>query len=128
LCRFPSVKATAPQDYENCLDEAVSSHDKKALNGIITTASVAETFSTTDIVTSIEEIYGTNCWEKRGPSIRLHRTTNDYLHHLQFLLKHTNFIMFIHPHLNLDKYHYNEFHKTLAAIPKRDDPLLIEIH
>ncbi len=36
--------------------------------------------------------------------------------------------MFIDPHLNPDKDHYNEFHKILAAIPKRDDPHLIEIH
>ena len=123
------VKDTIPSSYIEWCQEAVDSHNNEPLNGIITTQSVATAFSQTDIVASIEKLSSADWWRRnRSPSVRLYRTTNDYLLYLQLLLCHANSIMFIDPYFDPVKHGYREFNKLLTAIKNPDEPPVIEIH
>ncbi|MBA3923822.1 MAG: hypothetical protein H0X31_19855 [Nostocaceae cyanobacterium] len=121
------VKDVIPSTYIEWCQEAVDSHQNQPLCGVITTQSVAAEFSQTDIVASIERLSGVNWWRDRSPSVRLCRTTNDYLHHLQLLLCHANSIMFIDPYFDPMKRGYREFNRLLTAIIKPAKPV-VEIH
>ncbi|MGJ5629432.1 hypothetical protein [Nostoc sp. CALU 1950] len=126
--RVPAAQDTTPSNYLEWCHEAISSHNQEPLNGVITTQLHAVAVSKPDIVASIDKLSGADWWRNRSPSVRLHRTTNDYLRHLQLLLCHANSIMFIDPYLDPLKGHYREFNKLLAAIKNPDEPPAIEIH
>ncbi|MEH1839912.1 MAG: hypothetical protein V7L20_14370 [Nostoc sp.] len=122
------IKHAIPSSYIEWCQEAVDSHNHEPLSGVITTQSVATAFSQTNIVASIDRLSSADWWRNRSPSVRLYRTTNDYLLHLQLLLCHANSIMFIDPYFDPVKHGYREFNKLLAAIINPDEPPVIEIH
>ncbi|MBE9230452.1 hypothetical protein IQ231_01765 [Cuspidothrix issatschenkoi LEGE 03284] len=136
LRRVPAAQATTPSNYLEWCYEAISSHEQQPLTGVITTQSNATAVSKPDIVASIDKLSGADWWRKRSPSIRLYRTTNDYLRHLQLLFCNANSIMFIDPYIdpmkdgynNVNNDGYREFNQLLTAIKNPDEPPVIEIH
>ncbi|HIK09442.1 MAG TPA: hypothetical protein IGS52_04120 [Oscillatoriaceae cyanobacterium M33_DOE_052] len=123
----PSVSDKPPSDAISWCHEAVASHAKDPLNGIITTQSVAAEFASTNIVSPIDKIYSATWWQDRSPSVRLHRKTDDYLRHLKLVFAQANSIMFIDPYIDPVKHNYREFYKLLVAC-RRELPPEIEIH
>ncbi|MEB3146833.1 MAG: hypothetical protein VKL02_11960 [Cylindrospermopsis raciborskii 1523720] len=128
LRRVPAIQETVPSNYLEWCHEAIISHEQEPLNGVITTQSVATAVSQPDLVVSIDKLSSAIWWQNRSPSIRLYRTTNDYLHHLQLVFCHANSIMFIDPYIDPVNDGYTEFNKLLTAIKKNDLPPVIEIH
>ncbi|MBE9049115.1 hypothetical protein IQ243_01585 [Nostocales cyanobacterium LEGE 11386] len=128
LRRVPAIQEAIPSNYIEWCHEAIISHEQEPLNGVITTQSVATAVSKPDLVVSIDKLSGAVWWQNRSPSVRLYRTTNDYLRHLQLVFCHANSIMFIDPYIDPLNDGYIEFNKLLAAIKKNDLPPVIEIH
>ena len=133
--RFVPVALNNHQDncnnwnYQQWCDEALASHNNKALQGIITTRTVIDKFpNKPEIAASIDQLTGVNWWRSRSSSLRLHRTTNDYLKSLNLVFKCSNSIMFIDPHLSPDRRNYKEFYKLLEVISQYNSSALIEIH
>ncbi|NER22902.1 MAG: hypothetical protein F6J96_19830 [Symploca sp. SIO1C2] len=126
----PAQKAlkNCPSTYSEWCHEALESHKQEPLDGIITTKEVAKEFSGDLVVSSIERLEKVNWWNNRSSSVRLYRTTSDYINHLKLIFCHANSLMFIDPYLDPVKHNYREFSKILAAIPLRDTPPAIEIH
>jgi len=116
-------------NYEQWCGEALASHDSEALQGIITTKTVIDKFpNRSKIAASIDKLSSVEWWRSRSPSLRLHRTTNDYLKSLNLVFKCSNSIMFIDPHLSPDRRNYKEFYKLLEVISQYNNSALIEIH
>ena len=76
----------------------------------------------------IDKLNDTPWWASRSHSIRLHRTTADYLQHLDLILSCSNSLMFIDPHLDPEKRGYRDFIKLIAATTKFGKQPRIEIH
>ena len=125
---YPSAKISVPQGYTEWYEEALASHVKEPLTGIITTHSTAQCFKKKDpIIATIQKLDKALWWQSRSSSIRPQRNIEDYLKNLQKILTHSNSIMFIDPHLDPTKLQYKEFIRILSAI-RRNRPPLIEIH
>lgn len=119
--------ASIPENDEEWCREAIKSHNLKELTGIITTKNTKRSFDD-GIVGSIENLEESLWWKDRSPSIRLFRTTTEYIRHLKLILNHSKSLMFIDPYLNPSKNNYKEFIHLLKAIPTRDISPKIEIH
>jgi hypothetical protein len=128
LRRVPAIQETLPSNYLEWCHEAIISHGQEPLNGVITTQSVATAVSQPDLVVSIDKLSSAIWWQNRSPSIRLLRTTEDYIRHLHLVFCHANSIMFIDPYIDPVNDGYTEFNQLLAAIKKNDLPPVIEIH
>jgi macrodomain Ter protein organizer (MatP/YcbG family) len=121
------VLQDCPLTYKEWCDEALESHKQESLDGIITAKEVAKEFKIA-LVSSIERLDRASWWNNRSSSVRLYRTTSDYINYLKLIFCHANSLMFIDPYLDPVKFNYREFGKILAAIPLRDTPPVIEVH
>jgi hypothetical protein len=102
--------------------------ENEPLNGIIVSKDIFKSCTNTNLLASIENLDKATWWQNRSPSIRVYRTTNDYLHHLRLVFCHANSIMFIDPYIDPVKYNYREFFRLLEGVSKIDIPPCIEIH
>ncbi|MBI5605713.1 MAG: hypothetical protein HY879_20460 [Deltaproteobacteria bacterium] len=114
-------------DSEWC-EEALASHKTIPLNGIIVTDCISGLFKGQPIIAPVQKLSTTSWWSSRSPSIRPHRRIEDYKNALNLVLKHANSIMFIDPHLDPGRGHYQEFIKLLEEAGGRTPVPLIEIH
>jgi len=128
LRRVKAADNNVPVSHLDWCNEALKSHTDESLNGIIVSKDIVKNCTGGGLVASIESLDKTPWWQNRSPSVRLSRTTNDYLRHLRLLLCHANSIMFIDPYFDPVKPEYREFNQLLAAIKKNDLPPVIEIH
>lgn len=126
----PSASATdiAPANCVDWCQEALASHAINPLVGIIASNAVAHEFHDKAVVASIEKLSNASWWQARSPSLRLHRTTDDYLQHLRLVLSHAHSLMFIDPHLDPTRRGYREFVRLLQAARRPKVEPLIEIH
>lgn len=126
----PSAPAmeTVPATCIEWCQEALASHATDPLIGIIASSAVAHEFRHQTVVSPIEKLSSASWWQARSPSLRLHRTTDDYLQHLRLVLSHANSLMFIDPHLDPTRQGYREFVRLLQATRRPKVEPLIEIH
>lgn len=126
-CSTPYLSPNPSSDHEWC-EEALGSHNKMPLNGIITTSNVADLFPGEQIIGSIDKLPGAPWWAGRSSSIRLNRSLVEYQKNLNIILQCANSIMFIDPHLDLNKSNYQDFIAILTSMAGRIPKPLIEIH
>jgi len=127
LREFPSILTKKPQtDHEWC-KEALASHEKEPLVGIVATKNVAENYKNS-VVVPIDRLSTDPWWKRRSPSVRLKRTLKEYKDNLQLILQCANSIMFIDPHLDPSKRRYQDFSSLLCVAGSRSPAPLIEIH
>jgi len=114
-------------DHEWC-DEALASHAATPLAGIVTTRRVATGYRREPLVACIDKLTSAPWWIGRSPSVRLCRTTREYIQHLQLILHCANSVMFIDPHLDPSQRRYGNFITLLQEMSGRTPAPLIEVH
>jgi len=118
-----------PQNYEEWCKEAVASHEKNPLKGIIVSKSIKEKeFKSTKLIGSIEKLYDSEWWKERSSSIRVSRTIEDYIVKLSLVLSHAKHLMFIDPNIDPDRDNYWDFYRLLMGAKRPDPQPKIEIH
>ncbi|MFZ1976722.1 MAG: hypothetical protein WAV76_02095, partial [Bacteroidota bacterium] len=115
LISRPAIGLTTPNVDTEWIDEAYASHNNEPLDGIIT-SEVNKLHRQDPIIASIEKLSSAIWWQNRTSSIRVLRNTQSYIKALEKILRYSNSIMFIDPHLHPYKHSYREFELLLAAI------------
>jgi len=128
ICSFDAILAQDPVRDEDWCDEALASHSRIPLTGILTSSSLAKSFKDNPLVSSIDRLPNARWWQNRSPSIRLKRILKDYQDNLRVILQHSRSIMFIDPHLDPGLPRYNAFTTLFSSIPLHRCAPLIEIH
>jgi hypothetical protein len=120
-----------PASYIDWCKEAIASHQKSEVIGIIATNQTASDFSQSEerqIIGIMGRLHNSIWWQERSNSVRLHRTIDDYKKHLKLILRHSNSLMFIDPHLDPNKRHYRHFIQLLEETTQGPKNPQIEIH
>ena len=129
LIRFPSVLPNPPIDDQGWCAEAVVSRKVQAFTGgIIVTETVKNLYPQERLVERIDQLRSAQWWAARSPSVRLSRTLADYKKHLGPVLRFSNSLMFVDPHLDPMQYRYREFGELVEMAGQRRPPPRIEIH
>jgi len=128
LRRSEPALANAPGDYEQWCREALCSDKEEPLTGVIASNVLAKEFGDVPRVASIEKLASAAWWQARSSSIRVCRTIEDYLEHLELVLTQANSLMFIDAHLDPSKPQYQQFGRLLQAARRPGGPPLVEIH
>lgn len=129
LVQSRAARPAAPQtDAEWCL-EALASHERLPLAGIIAGDAVAKQHETNPAVCAIGRLASAPWWTKRSSSVRLARTLADYRTALDPILRHANSLMFIDPFIDpTDVHQYGDMLQLLAALKSRSSKPLVEVH
>jgi hypothetical protein len=127
LISRPAIGLTTPNVDTEWIDEAYAAHNNEPLDGIIT-SEVNKLHRQDPIIASIEKLSSAVWWQNRTSSIRVLRNTQSYIKALEKILRYSNSIMFIDPHLHPYKHSYREFELLLAAIRNTTPKPLISIH
>ncbi len=127
LRKFPASLDKVPCSDIDWCNEALETHKKESLTGIIVGKSTAESFETHDIVCSFDNL-NTRTWWKNNSSIRLDRKEADYMANLKFIFLCSNSLMFIDPHIDPRELRYQPFFKIVRAMSNRTEKPLVEIH
>ena len=123
LIQFP------PPDDQGWCAEALATHNDRAFTGgIIVTEPVKSTYPNEPLVARIDRLGNAQWWAARSPSVTLKRTFADYKKHLDPVLRCSNSILFIDPHLDPAKRQYREIGALLALAGGRTPAPRIEIH
>ena len=129
LIGFPPALASTPLDDLDWCAEALGSHAASPLRGgIIVTERVKQDHATNALVSRIDRLSSAPWWAARGPSVKLNRTLADYQKHLDPILRCSNSLLFIDPHLDPARPGYGDFGKLLAGSGGRKPSPTIEIH
>ena len=124
----PALSRRPAADVDWCA-EALAADDRRAFHGgVITTESVKKAFAADRRVARIDRLSSARWWASRGPSVRLGRTAADYEEHLDLVLRCSNSLMFIDPHLDPSKSRYGAFGTLLQRAGNRTPGPRIEIH
>ena len=123
-----SLSRTPNDDIDWC-EEALASHANHALTGgVIVTRLVKEEYPTEPLVASIDKLPTTTWWKARSPSVRLTRTCAEYVRHLELILRHSNSLVFVDPHLDPARRQYRDLATLISCAGGRTPPPTIEIH
>ena len=130
--RLVPAKAALVQDpasdAEWC-DEALASHGKQPLAGIVVTDATAGPHKGTAIVSSVSKLTSANWWITRSPSLRLGRTLADYETALEIVLRHANSLMLVDPYIDpSDAHQYSDLLRILGRLQDRSVKPLVEVH
>ena len=129
LIRHGPALADSPRDDPGWCAEALASHDALPLaGGVIVTGLVKKAFAAEAMVSSIDRLSSAPWWAARSSSVTLQRTTADYLKHLEPVLRCSNSILFIDPHLDPARRGYRDIGALLARSGNRSPAPRIEIH
>ena len=129
LIRFPSVLPNPPVDDHDWCAEALDSHRVQAfIGGIIVTEPVKNVYPHEPLIARIDRLRNAQWWAARSPSVRLARTLNDYKNHLRPVLRCSNSLLFIDPHLDPLRRHYREVGELIEMAGGRHPSPRIEIH
>ena len=109
--------------------EALATHVTEPFTGgVIVTKSVKDEYLTEPTVARIDRLSNAPWWATRSPSVRLDRTGRDYETQLDAVLRCSNLLIFIDPHLDPTKRGYRDFGPLLARAGRRAPVPKIEIH
>ena len=130
LIRHRPALADSPRDDRGWCAEALASHNARPLSGgVIVTGPVKERYTDEPLVSRIDRLSSAPWWAARSSSVKLQRTMADYLNHLDPILRCSNSISFIDPHLDPDPERgYRNFDALLTRAGKRKPAPRIEIH
>ncbi len=128
IAPHPPVLTAIPASDADWCKEAVASHGRTPLAGVVTTTDIASAFAGHPVVSAIDKLQNTPWWTSRSTSVRLGRTLFDYENNLSLLLRHANSIMFIDPHLDFRKPRYGDLATIIGRITTRANKPLVEIH
>jgi hypothetical protein len=117
-----------PETAAEWCEEAVASQRQYAMQGVIADDETAAARSGDDTVAGISKLTQASWWPQDRNSVELKRTTAEYLRLLNPILRHSNSLMFIDPHLNPSLDRYLEFNKIIGAIGEGSRKPLIELH
>ena len=124
--RKPPESPKEPVSDSDWCNEAINSHNRNPLTGIVAPKITVEAMSEkSSAVTAIQSLTAAPWWSKSKGSVRLHRKTEDYLQHLNFTLECSKHVVFIDPNIDPTKPGYRDFHHLLCAARNAD---IIEIH
>ena len=97
--------------------------------GVIVTEAVKRHYATEEIVARIDRLSSADWWRGRQHcSARLDRTLADYEAHLDPVLRCSNSLMFIDPHLDPTEPRYAGFARLLQRAGNRIPAPVVEIH
>ena len=129
LVPFPPVLPEPPPDDQGWGAEALATHNDRALTGgIIVTETIKNAWAKEPLVARIDRLGSARWWAARSPSVALTRTFADYEKHLDPVLRCSNSLLFIDPHLDPMKHQYREIGRLLALAGGRTPAPRIEIH
>lgn len=124
----PPARPTNPSNDTEWCQEALDSHRHNSLAGIISTRAVADNFTDENLVASVDALAIAPWWSNRSPSIRLDRTSVDYQKHLKLILRCSNSVLFIDPHIDPAESRYDSIKELLRLMAGRVPAPLLEIH
>ena len=120
LLASASALPDLPADDRAWCAEALATDEVQPFQGgVITTRSVKEAHADDPRVARIDRLWSAQWWSSRSPSVRLQRTPEDYEKHLELLLRFSNSLRFIDPHLDPGKPRYRSFGKLLQRAGNR---------
>ena len=122
LIQFSSTLSAPPTDDREWCAEALRSHAARAVTGgIIVTETVKNAHVREPLVARIDRLGSTPWWTARSPSVTLSRTLADYTDHLEPVLRCSNSLMFIDPHLDTTPNLHSVTRWTRLGRNDRDD-------
>ena len=129
LVSFPPVSKAVPATDADWCSEALATHQKRALAGIIVSDGLAVAHQGNAAVAAVGRLASTPWWTGRSPSLRLPRTLRSYQAALDLVLLHAKSMMFIDPYLDpSDRHQYGDFMTLLNLAGGRTPVPVIEIH
>lgn len=119
-----------PADDVGWCTEALATHATQPLTGgVIVTKPLKDRYATESVVTRIDRLSSAPWWKvMQKTSVRLARRRADYERHLDPILRCSNSLMFIDPHLDPMKPGYRDFGALMQRAGGRSPAPLIEIH
>ena len=91
----PALPDPPADDRAWCAEALATADTRSFTGGVITTSAVKGAYSTDRRVERIEKLPGARWWVSRSSSVRLTRTVEDYVEHLDLVLRCSNSTMFI---------------------------------
>jgi hypothetical protein len=128
LRTYPACGAAPPADDVGWCNEAIESHTRLNLQGIVTTDATFGHFHKNVLVAPITRLSSAAWWRARSPSVRLRRNLTDYQAHLGLVLACANSVMLIDAHLDPSQVRYAQAVDLICAMAWRNPGPLIEIH
>ena len=129
LVQFQPALPRPPQDDGTWCAEALETHAARPLRGgVIVTESVKTEHADEQLVVQIDRLDNARWWKQRSSSVTLARSLAAYREHLDLLLRHSNLLVFIDPHLDPAKARYRHFGRLLERAGGRTPAPKIEIH
>ena len=129
LVPFPPAVPDPPLDDRGWCAEALATHERRPLTGgVIVAESVKDCYPNEHAVARIDRLPSAPWWAARSSSVRLTRTLADYETHLDPILRCSNSVMFIDPHLDPAKPRYGGFGMLLRRAGGRRPVPRIELH
>ncbi len=136
LVPYPPVLPKPPFDDRSWCDEALATHERRPLTGgVIVTETVTtgpvtgkDRYASEPAVARIDRLPSAPWWAARSSSVRLTRTLAEYETHLDPVLRFSNSLMIIDPHLDPVEPRYGGFGTLLQRAGTRTPAPRIEIH
>lgn len=130
--RLRPVDKVLPQVPANDLEwccEALASHEKDSLTGIISTGDIVNNVGLNPVLGRIDHLGSSGCWAARRKSVRLARIYDHYKNNLELIMNSANSILFIDPHLDPSQQQYRNSCLPLLLLAQGHNPRPhIEIH
>ena len=124
----PELPVTPVHDPDWCAEALATHATEPFTGGVIVTKSVKDEYLTEPTVAPIDRLSNAPWWATRSPSVRLERTRRDYETQLDAVLRRSNLLIFIDPHLDPTKRGYRDFGALLARAGRRRPTPTVEIH
>jgi hypothetical protein len=129
LVSFAPVSKVVPMTDADWCSEALATHKKRPLAGIIVSDGLAVAHQGNTPVAAVGRLASTPWWTGRSPSLRLSLTLHSYQTALDLVLRHAKSMMFIDPYLDpSDRHQYGDFMTLLNLAAGRTPLPVIEIH
>lgn len=129
LIQHKPVLPNSPHNDQSWGAEALATHTARPFSGgVIVTETVKAGYANDPLVSRIDRLSSAQWWAARSSSVQLARTLADYQKHLDPVLRCSNSIMFIDPHLDPMRKGYGQFGALLELSGGREPAPTIEIH
>lgn len=124
----PELPAPPAHDRYWCAEALATHRTQPFTGGVIVTKAVKNVYRREPTVARIDRLAGAPWWRSRSPSVRLMRTRDDYQTQLDTVLRCSNSLIFIDPHLDPAKPRYRNLGALLTHARRRALPPKVEIH
>ncbi len=129
LVRHEPERSAPPAHDRQWCAEALATHATQPFTGgVIVTESVKSAYAKNPLIARIDRLAGAPWWAARSPSVGLQRTRHEYEAQLDAVLRCSNSLVFIDPHLDPAKRGYRDFGALLTRAGQQAPVPRIEIH